>query len=106
VVAGGHSLQTTREARGRSLQGPTDHRSAWAQSNVWAQSNRARVLHHYTGILHYSNPGASHPTAQDVKSWKWKSGGTAKDITTIECVRGVCIIFDGFDIGKLDGILD
>jgi len=71
-----------------------------------AQSTEQGVLHHYTGIPHYSNSGTSHPTAQDVKSWKWKSGGTTKDITTIECVRGVCIVFDGFDIAELDGILD
>jgi len=80
-VGATYRVPQTREVRGRSLieQG---------------------VLHHYTGIPHYSNSGESHPTAQDVKSWNWKSGGT-----TNVCV--VCVhYFDGFDIRELDGISD
>ena len=78
--------------------------------NAFVQSYRARgptSLHVYPALFQ-----PSHPTALDAKPWKWKSGGTTKNITRMEYLRCVCVcvcvctVLMDFDIGEFDGVLD
>jgi len=81
----------------------TDQKSAWAQSNVLAQSYRASwPLYIITRV------------SRIIPTWHEPSNGTRCKIVEMKIRRNneryhnnrmcACIVFDGFDIGELDGI--